>query len=885
MSRYRRVPKLRSGRGGELRSELDEEIRAHLEMRTEALIEAGWSPDEARREAERRFGDLEEARAKLYTSARHREARLGWRSFMEDVARDLRVAARQARHAPGYAATAVGIFGLGIMLTTTMFTIVDHVLLRPLPYPEPDRLVSLQSVPESGTPFPQVSMANWVDWRNGASSLAATALHRSGRFSLLVGDQASRVDGTSVSGEFFAALRADFVAGRPFTSAEGQAGEPVAVVSEGFALRRFGEPGAAVGRGVAVNGRSYAIVGVLADRQALPRSSEIWVPERFEPGSGGMRNNINYEALARLSATASLESARSELAGIARSIRESDPEGVYSFGVGVRPLQTVVVGDSATYLRLLMGAVTGVLLIACANLAGLGLARARRREQELAVRLALGSGRTRIVRQILTEHALLAVAGGGVGLAGTALVASLAFDRIATFVPRAADLSINWRVAAFALAVSIASGLLAGLLPSLRASDAAPGARLTAARGRIASGRRLPGAVLVGTEVAIALAMLVGGGLLLRSFQSVVAKDLGFDPEGVITAEIALTGDSYAGEMGGIPFWSALVDALERAPGVERAAVGNWIPTGGSGTSFIELEHDASPDFGAGYRVVSDRYFETLGIPLRAGRAFGPEDVYGGERVAIVNDTLAARAWPGRSAIGQRIRATSMESWMHGGEAPWLTVVGVVGDVRHHGFEVDARPEMFVLYRQLPDWTATMTALVRPVAGLDAPLGPVIRDRVRELDPGLAVDVDPLDARVRALLGERRLTLDILVVFAVAALFLTCLGIYGLVAYAVEERTREMAIRAALGARRSGLLSMMLVSAARVLLLGAVAGVVAARWLSGFMESLLVDVTATDPLSYVLAALVLCAVGLLAALVPSLRAARMDPVEALSKGG
>jgi predicted permease len=885
VSRYRRTP--RPGLGGrrELKDELDEEIRTHLELRTEGLIAQGWAPEDARREAERRFGHLERARADLHASARRRESTLGWHQLADELRRDARHALRQAAREPGYAATAVGIFGLGIALTTTMFTVVDHVLLRPLPFPDPDRLVSLQSVPESGEPFDQVSMENWVDWQTGATTLAATGVYRTGRYSVRVGDEAERIAGASVSGAFFETLRPSLAAGRAFGSEEGQAREPLALVSSDFARSRFGDAAAAVGRDLEVNGRGLSIVGVVPARQAFPEGTAVWTAEPYRPGSGGMRNNINYSAIARVDAEATLETVRAELGSIARGIRESDPEGIYSWGVGVLPLHDVVVGEARTYLRLLMGAVVGVLLIACANLAGLGIARSRRRRSELAVRLALGSGRGRLVRQLLTEHALLGLAGGALGLAAAWWIMGAVSARISALVPRATEVAVDARVAAFAFAAALLAGVGAGLLPALRASGVTPGRGLGSARGRISGGRGLPGAVLVGAEVALAFAILVGGALLLRSFQSVVARDLGFEPEGIVTAEVTLTGGDYTDFPTGVAYWDEALSSLSATPGVASVAVGNWIPTGGAGTSFLELPDDPSPEYGGGYRVVSDAYFETLGIPLLAGRTFGPGDAMGTERVTLVNAALAERAWPGRIPLGERIRATSMESWMHGGQAPWLTVIGVVGDVRHHGFEADARPELFVLYRQVPPWTTSMTLVARPLPGLDEPIAPRVREVVRAVDPALAVDLGDLEGRVAALLAERRLTLDVLVGFALAALFLTCLGLYGLVAYAVEERTREMAIRAALGARRSGLLGLMLGSAARVIAWGAVAGAVTARWLTGFVDSLLVGVTGSDPVSYVAAVAILAAVGLLAALVPSLKAARQDPAEALATVG
>ena len=312
------------------------------------------------------------------------------------------------------------------------------------------------------------------------------------------------------------------------------------------------------------------------------------------------------------------------------------------------------------------------------------------------------------------------------------------------------------------------------------------------------------------------------------------------------------------------------------------AAAGNWIPTGGGGTSFLSFPDDPEPDFGGGYRVVSDDYFDALSIPLLDGRTFGADDAYGTERVTLVNRALADRAWPGENPIGRRLRPISMEGWIYDGDPPWLTVVGVVGDVRHFGHETEARPELFVLYRQVPSWAVSMTAVVRTRESSVEGLSTEVHEVARALDPALAVEMGRLDRRVRDLLQDRIVTMRILVGFAVSGVFLMCLGVYGLVAYAASLRTREMAIRAALGARRTGLLGLMLWSASRVILIGTAVGVAASYLMSGLLESLLLDVPPNDPVTYVGAAGTLALVGLVAALVPSVRAARLDPMEALT---
>lgn len=883
MPDYRRLLRLRFGRRAELERELDEEVQTHLALRIDELRASGLDEDEARLEAERRFGDLKAARRALYASARRREAKLEWRRLADELTRDVRLAARRTLRTPGYAAVSVSIFALGIALTTVMFAVVDHVLLRPLPFPEPDRLVSLQSMGEAGQPYDYVSMANWVDWRDGGTTLEATALSRVDRHSVVDGPEAFRVTGATVVGDFFGVFRPEIVAGRALLPSDGEDDQRVVVVAAPFATRRFGSAPGAIGRSLTITGFAYEIVGVVAADQAFPEGAELWVPDRARPGSGAMRNNINYQSYGRLGAGVDASRTQEELTAVAQVIRDRDPEGAYhSQGVGVLPLQDVVVEGASDTLWMLLAAVIAVLLASCANLAGLGLARARRRAPEVALRMALGSGRARVIRQLLTEYLVLALFGGVLGLTLAWAGGGLLFDRLSLTLPRAAAVSLDVRVGLFAAALTIASGLLAGTVPAVQASKLGAPA---GARGGILGGRGLPGGVLVSAEVALALTLLVGGGLLVRSFQSVVGRELGYDPEGVVTAEVQLTGPEYRDGTRAVEYWRTLVDELAATPGVASAAVANWIPTGTGGKSFLAFPDVPEPDFGGGYRVVSERYFEVMGIALLEGRTFDATDGPGTERVTLVNRAMAERAWPGRSPIGQLIRAPSMEDWMYrssGQEPPWLSVIGVVDDVRHSGYEdAGTEPELYVLYRQVPDWTVAMSVVLRGRPGVDGGLGDMVREVVRASDPSLAVEVGRLDERVAVLLRERVVTLRLLTGFAMTALLLMCLGIYGLVAHAAGQRTREMAIRAALGAQRTGLLSLMLLGAGRVIAWGAIVGLAVAYGTTGLLESLVVDVPTTDPLTYAAAALLLAGVGLLAALVPSLRASRLDPVEAL----
>jgi predicted permease len=878
--RYRRQERLRLGRAQEPIEELDEEIRAHIEMRAEDLMAEGLPSEEARAEALRRFGDLEAARKALLLDAVRRQRRLRWMSRIEGLSRDVAVAFRSLHRARGFTALSLLILATAIGLASATFAVTDHVLLRPLPYPEPSSLVTLQSVGEGG-PFDQVSMANWVDWKERSTALSATALWRVSRMTIGgAGTDPFRVEGVVAHGDLWGTLGARFAAGRPFAEAEAQAGERLAVVSEDLWRNELGETADLDRLTLEIDGVRHAVVGVVARGQAFPDGADVWISAPYTPGSGGTRNNISYEAVARIRPDVTIERAASELSAIALGIQQSDPEAIYSYGVGVAPLHERVTGGARRSIVVLMSAVLLVLLVACANLAGLGLARARRMEGDFAVRLALGAGRARLVRQVLVEHAVLASAGAALGLwlawMGIGRLLAALPDRL----PRADAVVVDARVLLFAAAVAAAAALATGAGPAAAVLRGRMGPGAQGARGRIRGGRGLPGAFMVGAEVALATAFLIGGGLLVRSFVAAASRPLGFEPEGVVTLEVTLTGSTYDDTGATVAYWNRVLERLGAEPAVEAAAVGNWIPTGGSGTSFVELEGGAEADLGAGYRVVSDRYFDAMGTAVLAGRTFNASDDLGTERVGLVNEALAARYWPGDSPLGKRLKATSMEAYYHGGVAPWITVVGVAGDVRHHGFETDPRPELFVLYRQVPDWTRAMTAVIRTRPGAGDTVGG-LSEVARSVDPSLAVDAATLASRVRALLAERRLVLGALWTFAALAVLLACLGVYALISFAAQERTREIAIRSALGADRGGILTLMLRDAGRVVFWGLGAGILAGFALTHVLRSLLVDVTATDPLTYAGAAAVLALVGVGAALVPSWRAARADPLGVL----
>jgi putative ABC transport system permease protein len=864
-----------------LDEEVDQEIQTHLELRTAALVREGLTPEEAAREAARRFGDMPTALQALREGARRRQSARRHRATIDSVVADLRLAWRQVRRSPRFTLLTLTTFALGIGATTATFTLVRAVVLDPLPYPDPERLVALQGQDSLRNPIMVVSSADWLDWRRGARALGSTALHAGRRMAVQLDQEPVRVDGELVTADFFHVLEAEFVQGRSFTDQEAADRVPVAVVSEGF-WRSMPRTDASTDRTVTVDSRAYRVVGVVRKGQEFPGGTQVYLPFHPDPATVGSHNNLNWYAIGRLRPGVTPAQAESELGEIARGIRAVDRSALYSYGVPLRPLKAFVVGDSSDYLTILMGAVLLVLLVACANLAAAHLARGLVRARETAVRAALGADRGRLVQQVLIEHTLLGLVGGGLGVlfawGGVRAVLHLWGDRI----PRSSEVALDLWVLGFAVVLSLGAGLLTGLAPALQASR--PGlAGLIAGggRGQVRGGRGLPGAILVVVELALALVLLTGAGLLIRSLQSLLSKDLGFDTNAV-TISATLSDPQYRSDPARrVGYWDRMIAELNSLPGVEASGVANWIPLGMAGTSFVDLENGNQAPSGFGYRAVSEDYFRALGVPLLAGRGFGQQDLAQGERVVVINRRAAEVAWPGQSPLGKRFRASSFEFGGEGAPAPWLTVIGVVGDLRQWGPYQEPRAEMYTLFRQVPDFAGAMTAIARTTLPA-AQLVPSVRARLRSIDPSVALELGTLEGKLTHLLGPQRLPVALLTGFGVFALLLTALGLYGLLSYSVSQRGREFALRAALGARRGQLVSAAAMSGVRLVLAGALIGLAAALALSNLLESLLVDVTPFDPLTYLLVLGLLLVVALLATLIPTLGVIRLDPAAVLN---
>jgi putative ABC transport system permease protein len=873
-----RLLRLSGRRGASLDAEMDEEIASHLAMREADLVQRGMDPAAARAEAQRMFGDLDAARRRLHASVREREGLLRRREWFDSLRQDVAYAVRQARRAPLMTAVTVLTLGLAIGASSAMYTIVDHVVLRPLPYAKPNELVAIRTLDSARAVIPVVSVPDWADWVERNHSFAAVGVYQSETLPVRAGTEVAPLAVTHASASLFSALRIPMLVGRAYQADEEESQASIVVVSEALWRRALGSD-STLRTPLRIGDRTLTVVGVVPNKYAFPEGTEVWLPGGFVRQRHQSRNNLNMQALARLAPGVTVDRARADLDVIERGIRAEDPAALYSYGVDLIRMHEWLVQDAREYLEMLFGAVALLLLIACANIASATLARGIGRQQEVAVRCALGASRGRVMRQLLTEQMALAITGGALGIGLAMWVVRFLANTALRGAPRSEEIHADASTLAFGLGLCLLTGVLSGLVPALRVSRAGVGHSLSAGSGRLArGGRGLVGGAIVGAEVALAVVLVVSAGLLMRSFRTLVSRDLGYSAKHVITAEVALLGARYREVDGQLGYWRDALAAVGSVPGVEVAGLANWIPLGRAGTGFIDVEGHPDARGGAGYRVVSDDYLRALGIPLLAGRMFGPSDRRGGERVTLINQAMAERYWPGENPIGRRVRARSMESYP--GPLEWLTVVGVVGNVRHWGFQGKQAPEHYVLYTQAPGLLTSMTIVARARGGVDQVYG-AVRSRLASVDPNIPAQLGLLSDRVDASVSTRRFTLRVMSGFSVCALLLAALGVYGVFSFSVARRGREIAVRMALGAERWKVVALVIGAALRVAMIGAAAGLVAAIGLTRLLGALLFEVSPTDPAVLAVAPAVLLVVAVVASLIPARRAAQIEPAEAL----
>ena len=803
---------------------------------------------------------------------------------MGNLWQDLLFGARSLRRNPGLTALALLTLALAIGANTAIFTIVDGVLLRPLPFPRPERLVVvIESAPSLGFPEMGGTPPNFNDWRRSNQVFASLDAVRRRRFTLTgSGGEPQAVAGAAVTGDFFRTVGARPLAGRLLEAADDRpGGEPVVVLGADLWHERFGGDPGILHRRITIDGRSHAVVGIAPSTLRYPGASRLWVPLALDYAKE--RRGAHYlGVLGRLKPGISLERAQAEMSAIAGRLERQYPAEDKGWGVVLTRLQDLTVQRIRPALVMLQLAVWVVLLIGCANVANLLLASMGSRRREIAVRAALGAGRRRLMRQIVAESVILFLAGGSLGLLvalwGTRALIALDPDAL----PHAETIAVDSRVVAYMLLVSLATGVVCGLAPALSATGGRHyGELLHGSRGMAGGrrGRRASGVLVIG-EVALALTLLVGAGLLIQSFARLRSVDLGFHPHGVITASLTLPASRYPDPPLQGAFFERALRRVRALPGVEHAAAIDALPLSGSG-EMVEVVAEGRPrapgeDHSGHGSLVSSDYFAAMGIPLLEGRTFEERDDLRSLPVTIVSRFAAARLWPGQDALGRRVTFGRLPTRP---DAPWWQVVGVVGDVRDTELALEPQMEIYIPRLQIP--AARSMLVVRAAGDPRRQVGP-IRRVIRQLDPDLPLDrVQTLDDVVSSALAENRVKTLLLGIFAALALVLAAVGVYGLVSSSVGERVREIGVRVALGARRHQVVGMVVRQGMRLVAAGVVVGLAGAYAFSRLLAGQLYEVGTVDPLTYALVPVVLAAVALLANWLPARRAASVEAVEAL----
>lgn len=814
---------------------------------------------------------------------------------MENLLHDVRYGIRMLLKQPGFTAVAVITLALGIGANTAIFSVVNGLLLRPLPYANSDRLAIIWThSPGANVAQDWPSPGQYVAIKSQTTVFEDIAITQGGNSNLTGLGAPEQVGAVATSSVLFPLLGVKPAIGRAFLREEDATEKPkAAILCYGFWQRRFGGDPGAIGQSLTIDGDSYTIVGIMpADfvlsYEVMPTvgtmsQADVLVTLPFDAEALNQQGDENYNILARLKPGVTIAQAQAELDGVVSSLERQFPQRYPAsrrFRFSVTPLLEQVVGDVRLALLILLGAVACVLLIACANVANLLLARAAAREKEIAIRTAIGAGRGRLVRQLLTESVLLATVGGATGL----LLAVWTLDGLRwlspSSIPRLQSITVDGRVLSFTFTVALLTGILFGLAPALRASRVNLNETLKeGGRSLVGSGNHRLRSALVVTELALSLVLLIGAGLLIRSFIRVQQVEPGFSPHNVLSMRLSVGGTAYEKMPKRLVFYQQLWDRIRQLPGVESAGGVSVLPLSGSlswGNISIEgyVPEAGQSMIQADRRFATVGYFETMKIPLIAGRFFSEQDTPDSLKVAIVDENLARTYWPGEDPLGKRLKGGSPDS-----KNPWLTVIGVVASVKQYALDSDSRVTFYTPHRQSP--AGTLYAIVRTSAdprGIAASVAGV----AREMDPNVPIyDVKIMSERLSESLARRRFAMLALGVFAMVAMVLAAVGIYGVMSYSVTQRTREIGIRVALGAQTKGVLTLIVGQGMLMAGVGVAIGLAGAVAATRVMTSLLFGVSATDPVTFGGLALLLAAVAFFACYVPARRATKVDPMVAL----
>jgi predicted permease len=873
----------------EVDTELSEELRFHVQRQTDVNIAAGMTPADARRAALVEFGGI----ARLTEECRD-ERRVNW---IQDMSQDIGYGLRMLRKNPGFTTVAILTLALGIGANTAIFTVINKVLLEPLAYPEPDRLVQLELSSPRGTGT-ATSIPKFVMWHEQTQVFESVAAYDPGGpgVNLTGGDRPEQLHGVHASADFFQVFRTPMETGRAFTVEEDRPGGPkLVVLSNGLWRSRFASDPNILGKTIELGGEPYTITGVLGATFRADPPADIYIPLQADPNSTDQAHYLI--SVARLKPGVTVAMAKAAMAVAAEQYKRKFPgaSGPNESFTAV-PLRDAVIGDMRVSLLILLGAVSFVLLIACANVANLLLARATIRRREMAIRAALGAGRRRIIFQLLTESILLSLAGGVLGLAigyfGLHALLAMNPGNIPRIGEHGEAVTMDWRVLGFTLFISFVTGVLFGLLPAVSASRSDLSITLRESGARSGSGLRQSKArsALVITEMALALILLAGAALLIRTFAALRSVDPGFSTHNVLTMDMSLTGPRFEKTAGVAQLTENARQRVESLPGVATLGSTCCLPLeGGFGLPFtIEGRPLTDGPFhgGAGYMTVSPGYFDAFQIPLHHGRTFTAHDDGAAAGVVLISETMAKQFWPKGDAVGSLItigKGVGPEF-----AEPARQIIGIVGDARNNGLDSEPDPVMYIPVAQVPDGVTALNARITPIKWIIrtkvAPfsLSTDIQRELREASGGLPVaHIRSMDQVQGESTARSDFNMTLLTIFAGVALLLAAIGIYGLMAYSVQQRTQEIGIRIALGASPQNVRRMVVLDGMRLAAIGVVLGVIAALALARYMTSLVFGVKTHDPLVFVTVVVVLSAVAWLATFVPALRASRVDPIVSL----
>jgi len=875
-------------RRNRLAGELEEEMRLHVELRARKLHSQGV--DRAGYAAHRAFGN----RASFGEASREMWGFIRWERLLQD----LRQAVRALRKTPAFTAAAVLTLAVGLGMNIAVFSVVNAVMIRRLPYPEPNRLVSiwreyLRNAPPgfANSGFAEVgagghlrtncSVADLVEWQQRSHVFVGLAGYQGTLMNLTDSGTPDRIAGETVTANYFPLLGVQPALGRAILPEDDRPGAAaVVLVSDEFWRGRLGADTAVLGRSITLDAHPYQVIGVLPRGFEPPRQFgqtnriEFWVPAAYSAEAKLDHGDSDIDVLARLRPGVSVRNAQAEMdsisAALGRQFQEDD--GLRAM---LAPLQDDLVRRVRLSLLALLGASGLIVLITCLNVANLMLVRAAARRHETSVRYALGASRWRILRQFLVESMVVAAAGCSAGiLLGTALM-QLLVRKAPESIPRIGAVSMDWRVFLVATTLATLAGIVFGLAPAWQASRTRPAESLkSASRSTVGTMQARGRAFLTVAEVALSLVLLIGAGLLLKSFVRLMGVDLGFQPDRVLVMNIPLPNLRYASANQRLQFFQRVEDRVQSLPGVQRVAFANIFPLRGGWSTGVRLDSAAGPYGGAGGQVVSLGYFETLGVPLLRGRLFTPEDHLGHPRVVIVNQEFARRFLPGADPIGHRLQ--------NGGSAPWMTVIGVVNDIRRGGKDARITPQMYLPAAQDDFYRVRLGSLAVRSAGDPRQLAAAIQQQVWAVDKDQPVTaVMTLDETISASVAERVFNTLLLVIFAAVAVGLATVGVFGVLSYAVSQRTAELGLRVALGASPASILRLVLRQAGLLIACGVALGLAGAWALTRSVESLLFGVQRHDWTTYAAAVVLLSTVSIAAALAPARRGAKVDPIVAL----